>query len=183
MNEEQLQWVQAAKAGNHDAFARLIRAYQDAVYRTAYAIVRDRADAEDVAQETFVRAYVSLRRLREERAFPKWIATIATRLALDAVRRKPSGLAALDEPLSSIPEPTPSAALSPDFRLDFSAALSQLSPEHRAVIALRELQGFDYQEMADILGVPIGTVRSRLHHARQQLRHLLYPYGERGEGR
>lgn len=176
LDDNHLRQIQAAKAGNREAFAQLVRSYKDFVYRTAYAILHDGAEAEDVVQESFVKAFLSLRSLRDERAFPSWISTIATRIALDIVKRRQVSWA----PVSNS-ERLPAPSVNSDLRLDMEAALAQLSPEHRAVLVLREVQGFDYREIADILGIPIGTVRSRLHTARMQLRLRLLPPEQRGE--
>jgi RNA polymerase sigma-70 factor (ECF subfamily) len=179
LHDDHRQWIRAAQAGDKEAFTRLVRSYKDYLVRTAYTIVRDRGEAEDVVQEAFVKAFLSLTGLKDERAFPTWIATITTRLALDSIRRRRPDVSL------SVSEAVPyrdrgaAPASAAELRMDLAAALAKLSPEHRAVIALREIQGFDYREIADILGIPIGTVRSRLHTARMQLRNLLSSH-ERG---
>lgn len=178
MNDDHLQHIRAAKAGDKEAFTHLVRSYKDFLFRSAFAIVRDYGDAEDVVQDSFVKAFLSIHTLKDERAFASWISTITTRIALDIVRRKSK----IGEYNDSSPNPetvaTPSAKS--DLKLDIEDALFQLSPEHRTVIALREVQGFDYQEIANILEIPIGTVRSRLSSARMQLRKRLYPDDEKG---
>lgn len=170
MDEEQLGLVSAAKQGSKDAFAALVRAYKDYVYRIAFGILTNRGEAEDVSQEVFVKAYLQLRHLRDARAFPSWIAMIATRRALDVAKRK--------QRLKTVPidENVLHGQVDEmgqiDKRLVIHELLSKLSPIHRAVLILREVQGYDYDEMAKVLGVPIGTVRSRLNTARSQLRKL-----------
>ncbi|WP_290588487.1 sigma-70 family RNA polymerase sigma factor [Alicyclobacillus sp.] len=180
MNDEQRAWIRAARFGDPEAFARLVESYKDHLFRTAYAIVRDRGEAEDVVQEAFVKAYLTLPGLKDERAFSAWITTITTRLALDWIRRRRPNVRLEDSDAAVQTDHRAMPAMKAELRIDLADALAKLSPEHRTVIALREIQGFDYQEMADILGIPIGTVRSRLHHARLQLRRLLSSHEERG---
>ncbi len=179
LSDDHLHLVRAAKAGDKEAFTHLVRLYKNFLFRTAFAIVRDHGEAEDVVQESFVKAFLSLLTLKDERAFPSWITTITSRIALDTVRRRRTNVDAFGVPIPN-PELVPAHPSTPDLRLDISEAMSRLSPEHRAVVILREVQGFDYKEIADFLEVPIGTVRSRLHIARMQLRNLLHTNGERG---
>jgi RNA polymerase sigma-70 factor (ECF subfamily) len=85
---DHLQYVRAARAGDQEAFTRLVHAYKDQVFRTAWVIVQDHAEAEDVVQEAFVKAYLSLRTLRDDRASPEWLSKMTTRHALDAVCKR-----------------------------------------------------------------------------------------------
>lgn len=168
----------AAKHGNKDAFAALVRAYKDYVFRIAYGILMNRMEAEDVAQETFVKAYLQLRGLREERSFPSWLATIATHRALDVAKQQQRWrLVSMEEDLPS-GETDEMARV--DKRILVQELLGKLNPIHRAVLILREIQGYDYAEISRILGVPIGTVRSRLNIARAHLRKLAVAAGEVG---
>jgi RNA polymerase sigma-70 factor, ECF subfamily len=179
--ENHLQLIRAARAGDKEAFTHLVHAYKGHLFRTALAIVRDYGEAEDVVQEAFVKAFLSLTTLKDERAFPSWLSTIATRIALDAVRKRQTKVGSYNDDVANLDALTARTARTSnsDLRLDLFEAMSKLSPEHRAVIALRELQGFDYQEIANILDIPLGTVRSRLHTARMQLRNLLHGHVER----
>lgn len=176
MDEEQLGLVLAAKHGDKDAFAALVRAYKDYIFRTAYGILMNRTEAEDVAQETFVKAYLQLRGLREERSFPSWLATIATRRALDVAKRQQRWRFVPVEEELLYGETDEMANV--DKRMLVEELLGKLNPIHRAVLVLREIQGYDYVEISRILGVPIGTVRSRLNIARTQLRKLAIASGE-----
>jgi RNA polymerase sigma-70 factor, ECF subfamily len=149
----------------------LVRNYKDFVYQTIYAILRNHADTEDVLQETFIKAYQSIKSLREERTFPSWIARIATRTALDWRGRADRTRAAPNEIEKIAGERDPNKAIR--IRIDLEYALSQMSKEHRAILVLREFHGFDYEEIAEILNIPVGTVRSRLFNARAKLRRIL----------
>lgn len=176
MDDEHLQLIRAAKAGDIEAFTRLVRSYQDFLFRTAFAIVHDYSEAQDIVQEAFVKAFVSLRTLKDAKAFASWITTIATRIAIDSVRRRPK----IDWYTDAVDTLT-SPLVKSDLRIDLFNAMAQLTPEHRVIVVLREVQGFDYQEIANILNIPIGTVRSRLHTARMQLRDRLHHHVEKGE--
>ncbi|RIV29211.1 RNA polymerase sigma factor [Alicyclobacillaceae bacterium I2511] len=179
MDEQDLRLIRAAKRGDTEAFTTLVRNYKHYVYRTAAGVLRPGPDAEDAVQETFVKAFTSLRNLKEERTFPTWLATIAVRTSLNLLqKRKRFEAAVRDEDklyTAAVPDPTGRV----DTTLDLAAALARLSPEHRVILVLRELDGLDYKEIADVLDIPLGTVRSRLHAARLQLRSVWD--GERGD--
>lgn len=176
MEPDDLTLIRDAKQGNAEAFANLIRSYQNFAYKTVLGVLNNAADADDALQETFLKVHRALPKLRDERTFPSWLARIATRTALDLVRARGHVRTAYDDEIDthSFVDPGPQV----DLRLDLQQALSRLSPEHRAILVLREVQGFDYAAIADILHIPLGTVRSRLFNARAQLRLQL----EMGDG-
>lgn len=176
MNQDDINLIRAAKRGHVNAFTDLVRNYHAFVYRTAYGVLQNQSDAEDVTQETFIKVHQSLKGLRDERTFPTWIARIAIRTALDVLNHhKRHAWTPLEaDVVGHHPAVDPDA----DIRLDLEHAFKQLDEEHRMILTLREVQGFQYEELAQILEIPIGTVRSRLHNARHRLRLLLS-----GEGR
>lgn len=174
-----------AAEGDRDAFAALVNRYQQPVIRFCYRMAGSTADAEDVAQETFVNLYRSLGRLRRECAFSTVVFCYARNAMLNHLRgagRRRRHLQAFQREHA---EPA-SAALRPDHRAQaadaaamLEAGVAALQPEFREVFVLREFQGVDYQGIADIVGCPVGTVRSRLARAREQLRgHLAGMYGD-----
>ncbi|MCL6454317.1 MAG: sigma-70 family RNA polymerase sigma factor [Alicyclobacillus sp.] len=169
MNEADLDLIRKAKRGHLDAFTRLVHNYQNFVYRTAYGILRQPTDAEDVSQEVFLKVHQSLKQLRDERTFPTWLARITVRTAIDWKQRSSNQRAGpLDETrLATLHDPRDAAVHA---RLELHEALMRLTPLQRTVLVLRELHGLGYEEMAEVLGIPVGTVRSRLHNARAQLR-------------
>ena len=171
MNEADWELVRRAQGGDRDAVTTVITRYQGYVYRTAYGIVQHAADAEDVTQETFLKMYRSFQTLHDVRTFPSWLARIATRTALDRVAQRERTHLASPDVLEATA--APDAVHRSDLQIDVARALADLTPAHRAVLVLREVYGFDYAELAQILDVPVGTVRSRLHHARMQLRTAL----------
>ena len=168
--------IERSRRGDLDAFDRLVAAHQDRVYHAAYRITGNADDAHDAAQETFVKAFRALPRYRHEAAFATWLHRIAVNAALDIVRRRPQV-----PPVSLEDVVLPASAHNPDREAErrevqqrVHRALQQLSPDHRVIIVLRDLQGMAYEEIAAVLRIPLGTVRSRLSRARDALRRVLH---------
>lgn len=166
MDEWDLALIRDVKTGNAEAFAALVRNYKTFVYRTAFSVVQNRSDAEDITQEAFIKVYKSLGMLRDEHTFPSWIAKITVRTALDWIGR----MNRYPTVAMNVEQVTVDPHQSTAVRLDMEQTLLRLSTDLRTVLVLRELHGFHYEELAEILDIPVGTVRSRLHHARLQLR-------------
>jgi RNA polymerase sigma-70 factor (ECF subfamily) len=168
-----------ARGGNLFAFEEIVRRYQRRVYATALRIVRRHELADEVAQEAFLRAFESLGRFDLARPFGPWICRIAANLAISHVRSP----AAREQPLpETAPEPPSTApdALSGLLESEAGAvldrALSELPPEQRAVFVLRVCEEMSYREIAETLGIQMGTVMSRLARARERLREKVAPY-------
>jgi RNA polymerase sigma-70 factor (ECF subfamily) len=172
--------VDAAAAGSRDAFDELVRRYQGPIVNLARALTAGSADAEDLAQEVFVRAWRSLRGFRGESTFRTWL----HRVALNVIQTHHGRLARfrrLFQPTADAPDENAHerATGSDDVETDvirrdtIDRALATLPAELRAAVTLRDIQGMDYREIADVLGVPIGTVESRIFRGRQRLRPLL----------
>jgi len=169
--------------GQTAAFGELVRRYQDRLYNTVYRLVDSAEDAQDVVQESFLHAYQSLDRFKRDSQFFTWLYRIAVNLAISLQRKQRSTvrLQLNRDGQGSVPEPTDSSDFSqPDQALEradeerrIQAALNRLSPEHRAVLILKDLEEQKYETMAEILQVPVGTIRSRLHRARLELREVL----------
>jgi RNA polymerase sigma-70 factor (ECF subfamily) len=162
-----------ARAGDPEAFRALVDATHATVFRLAAALVRDRDEAADVTQETYVRAWGRLDELRDGGAALGWLCRIARNVAHD---RRRSWWSRIRAPLDALageaapPEGLPDAALAAAERAGaVRAALARLPDKHRVVLALREVEGLSYEEIAAALGVPVGTVESRLHRARAAL--------------
>jgi len=171
--------VDRAKAGDADAFGELVRTYQHRLVNYAGAIMSNRSDAEDVAQEAFLRAFRALGQFRGQSLFKTWLYQIATNVArthLDKRRSRAEDLAGdpaasperFNHPISS--DNVESAYAARD-RID--RALGALPSELREAVVLRDVEGLDYKEIAVALGIPIGTVESRIFRARQRLKALL----------
>lgn len=165
--------VLAAQAGDAAAFAALVRRHQRRAYAVARAIVLSHEDAEDAVQEGFLHAYRALDRFRPEQAFGAWLHRIVANASLDiARRRKVRDADELPETVAS-PRGARDAAEREELRAHLRAGLDRLGARQRAVIVLHDVEGFKHAEIGAMLGIPEGTARSDLHHARAQLRRLL----------
>jgi RNA polymerase sigma-70 factor, ECF subfamily len=168
-----------ARGGNLFAFEEIVKRYQRRVYATAVRIVRRHELADEVAQESFLRAWQTLSRFDLARPFGPWICRIAANLAINHVRSP----TAREQPL---PESEPEAAADASGPLDrvlegearavLDRALEQLPAEQRAVFVLRVFEDLSYREIAETLDIHMGTVMSRLSRARERLRDALAPY-------
>ena len=172
------QLIEAALAGNSAAFGDLVRKYQDRLYTTMTHVLGSSEDAKDVVQDAFVKAFVKLESFQRASGFYTWLYRIAFNTAISRQRRRrPTQSVDLRQDCGQEPL-DPGAA--PGERLEreelakqVRGALETLSDEHRTVLVLRDIDGCDYDAMANILDIPVGTVRSRLHRARLQLRDQL----------
>jgi len=170
-----------AQGGNLFAFEEMVKRYQRRVYSTAFRILRRHDLADDVAQETFLRAYRSLDRFDRGRPFGPWICRIAANLAVNHVRSPRAREQPLPDELAEAqavrPGPGPlEAVLESEGRRVLEEALGALSAEQRAVFVLRVFEELSYQEIADTLSLSLGTVMSRLSRGRERLRQALLPY-------
>ena len=168
--------VLAAQGGDQAAFGDLVRRYQRAVYRLAYGLTRNPSDADDLAQETFVRAYRAVGRFRAGEPLYPWLSRITINLAFSLFRRRKRRPETPLEPLleagrqwAANDDPAEDAAWR-EYERMLGEALAELSEEHRVVLVLRVIEELSYEEIAGALSVPIGTVMSRLARARGQLK-------------
>jgi RNA polymerase sigma-70 factor (ECF subfamily) len=166
---EEALWITRAKAGEEAAFRWLLDRYRARVVRLATHVLRRDSEAEDVAQEAFLQAFRRLPRFRGDGRFSAWLFQITVRLCLDR-RRSARWTAEVPDEFSL--GTTTCSEGDTDTRLLVSALLDQLTPPMRAALALRELEGLEYEEIALTLNIPVGTVRSRLNTARAQFRAL-----------
>jgi RNA polymerase sigma-70 factor (ECF subfamily) len=168
--------VRAAQGGDQAAFAEIVRHFQRPVYRVAYALTRNPSDADDLAQETFVRAYQAIGRFRAGEPLYPWLSRITVNLTYSLFRQRKRRPETSIEPLletgrqwAGADDPAERAAES-DQHERLAAAFAELSHEHQAVLTLRVVEGLSYDDIARALGVPPGTVMSRLSRARADLR-------------
>jgi RNA polymerase sigma-70 factor (ECF subfamily) len=173
------QLIDEALAGNSASFGELVRRYQDRLYNTMFHIVHCAEEAQDVVQEAFVQAFVKLETFQRTSAFYTWLYRIAFNTAVSRKRRQRPTVSVEQTRQASGAEPIDGRA-APHERLEqeervaqVRAALAAISEEHRAILVLREMDGCDYETIAQMLDLPVGTVRSRLHRARAQLRDQL----------
>lgn len=161
-------WIALARAGREDGYRWLLDRYRLRAVRLAAHVLGRPDEAEDAAQEAFVKAFRAIKSFRGESRFSTWLFHILLRVCQDRRRlRRWDAEIALD---ADLPGPSPSDAT--DTRILVAALLEQLSPGLRAALVLREMEGLDYEEIARLLGIPVGTVRSRLSAARARFRDL-----------
>ena len=169
-----------ARAGDLDAFVQLISLHDRALRALAYRLMGDPHLMDDVLQEAYLKAFRSLRRFEERSAFGSWLHRIVYNTCMDQLRRHSSAGRHLSlREAGGLPDPAPDPGEVAAQRLDLAAALAALPPKMRATVLLVDAEGMDYQTAAGVLGVPVGTVRSRLSQARQLLRRALSE-GEQG---
>ena len=176
--------VEDARAGDSGAFEALVLRYQTRIVNYASAMIHDAGAAEDVAQETFVRAWRGLGRFRGESSFKTWLYRIATNVARTQLDRRGRQARITDrslddeaEPLQAgdVQSPAPDAETTLVAREAIDRALAELPDELRLALILRDVEGLDYKEIAGATGAPIGTVESRIFRARRHMRTLLRP--------
>lgn len=177
--------LEKAKAGDISAFEQLIECYQRKIYNIALRIVGNYDDANDLAQEVLIRIFKSIGSFKQQSSFSTWIYRITTNVCLDEIRkRKNRKVISLDEEIklddgemkrqivSDDPLPEDMAEKS-EMRKIVNDAINRLSEEHKIVIVLRDIQGFSYEEISQIIKCPEGTVKSRINRARQVLKNIL----------
>ncbi len=180
--------VELAKAGREAAYRELLRRYERPVFSLIYRMVRDRALAEDLAQETFIKVLNALDSYRPEYKFSSWIFKIANNAAIDQLRRRELDTLSLDgAPHARTADEVEATALqaadrgeSPLEELEsretgtaIEKAIARLRPEYRTAILLRHVEGRSYDEIAEIMDLPLGTVKTYIHRARLELRDYL----------
>lgn len=177
--KEDAQLIDEVLAGDSKSFELIVRRYQDRLFNTIFHVVGSREEAEDVVQEAFVQAYLKLKTFKHNSAFYTWLYRIAFNTAISHRRkRRPEvSVEAARELLGEEPVDAREDASDRLIRDERSAqvhrALAELSDEHRAILVLREMEGLCYERISEVLDLPVGTVRSRLHRARLQMRDQL----------
>ena len=164
---EERAWLDRCAQGDERAIRWVLGRYRDRVVRLAAHVLHNSREAEDVAQEAFVKAFRQIGQFRGDSGFYAWLYRIVINLCLDRMRRKSmTSEMPLEENVAHF------VAVSPDVenRLSVAQVLDSLTPPMRAALVLREVEGLEYAEIADVLNIPVGTVRSRLNTAREQFR-------------
>lgn len=178
-NREDQELIRRTLDGQGETFGQLISKYQDRLYNGMVQILRNETDAEDVVQDAFVLAFTKLETFKGNSAFFTWLYRIAYNVAITRLRRRKSNVSLegrdetgkLDFPAGG---PAPEDRINQQEQaLQLNKALERLSQEHRAILILREMEELDYDAISEVLDLPIGTVRSRLHRARGHLKEHL----------
>jgi RNA polymerase sigma-70 factor (ECF subfamily) len=182
VSADDLRLIAECLQGDTAAFGVLVRRYQDRLFNTVCRMMDNADDAQDVVQEAFLSAYQSLDGFKGDSLFFTWLYRIAVNTAISH-KRKQRAVLRIDAGRNGEPgiePPDPSVLSRPGHALEQAEqerrvwlALARLSPEHRAVLVMKDMEGQKYEAMAEVLQVPIGTIRSRLHRARLELRELL----------
>lgn len=162
--------------GDEDAFATLVRRHERRVYNLAYRMIGRPEDARDATQEAFLSCYRHLGAFRGDSSFTTWIHRITVNACYDILRKKAPVLASAEEQVE--PPPAPDHADAAADAVDVQRALLDVPAEFRSVLVMHDVQGLPYEEIAQALGVPLGTVKSRLHRARVALGRSLSRRGE-----
>jgi RNA polymerase sigma-70 factor, ECF subfamily len=183
----ELDLVKRCQAGETEAFDELVTRYRTRIFAMIYNMVHNEQDAWDLAQDSFVKAWKSIKRFRGRSSFYTWIYRIVMNVTIDWLRKKQVKGAGVEfDDAIQLREVNPASKTLPkadplpfermernEIRQKIDKAIAQLSPEHRAVILMKETEGMQYHEIAEALGCSIGTVMSRLFYARKKLQNLL----------
>ena len=175
MNENESEWLVRAIEGDDDAFARLVELYQKPVYNLCYRMLGTPGDAEDAAQETFLRAYKNLKRYDRKRSFTTWVLSIASHYCIDQLRKRRFTTFSIDDEDNKWLEPpdpgkSPDAVISEQEKQEqVQMLLDKLSPKDRAAVVMRYWYEYSYEEIAQELSLTVSSVKSRLHRSRREL--------------
>lgn len=182
--------IQKAKSGDSEAFCLLVSQHQTRLFNTIYHVLGHAEDSQDVVQEAFLNAFLSISQFKEDSRFFTWIYRIALNVAISHRRKS---MFRLNARMRTLDDPAGGASLAVstsrvesgiealDEAIRIQSAMERLSPDHRAVLVMKDMEDMRYESMAEILEVPIGTVRSRLHRARLELRLVLESQSESGK--
>ncbi|MFN0062885.1 MAG: RNA polymerase sigma factor [Myxococcaceae bacterium] len=199
MATDDLTLVQRAQTGDSRAFRQLVERYQRKVYAVALGMVKDRQEALDISQEAFVKVFKYLRHFKGDSSFYTWLYRITSNLCIDSMRRRQAAggdAEAFDETTQSeyanaavgvlgtrLGTNPQKSVLRRELAEKIEEALAQVPEKHRAILLLRELEGMSYEDLAETLKIPKGTVMSRLFHARAKLQKILSEYMDLGDSR
>ena len=185
-HEQEQKWIDAARKGDPEAFEQLVLLYEKKVLALTTRMCRNAADAEEAAQETFLAAWQGLKFFRGEASFSTWLYRLASNACVDLLRKEGRHQAAAgpslndEEVVLELPDeaPTPHAlAEQAELREQIEAGLASLPEEYRTVLVLREIHQQSYDEIAEILSLDLGTVKSRINRGRKRLRKFLLESG------
>lgn len=173
MHENESQWLKSAQSGDPQAFTRLVETYQRPVFNLCYRMLSNPQDAEDAAQETFMRAYKAIRRYDRKRPFSTWLLSIAAHYCIDQIRRRRYPLVSVEElPVPDLPDPGIGLEIGLSRREEqrqVRGLLNVLDPTDRAAVVMYYWYDFSYKEISQSLNLTTSAVKSRLHRARRAM--------------
>lgn len=183
---DDIDFLTLAKSGDMDAFERLVLQYEKLIYNISYRMLSDSEEAKDISQEVLIKIYKNLDKCSDIKAFKNWACAITNNTCLDHLRAKKSRISAssLDAVLENDDMKTPvqfkSQEKTPEEQFlqneensKLSLAISKLSPNDKSMIILRDINGYTYQEIADIMDISMGTVKSKISRARERLKNTM----------
>ncbi len=184
VREEDKQLILSARKGDEQAFRALLVKYERAVFSICLRMVRNREQAEDLAQESFMKVFAMLERYNPSYAFSSWLFKITSNLCIDSIRKRKLDTLPLDQPIQSAAgefsrqyesrEDDPEKTMIGREKMErLKEAIESLPPHYRIMILLRHQQDLSYEEIAETLEVPLGTVKARIHRAREMLKNRL----------
>ncbi|HEX6384540.1 MAG TPA: sigma-70 family RNA polymerase sigma factor [Anaerolineae bacterium] len=175
MNEEQV-WLEQARQGDKAAFGKIIEAYQTPVYNLAYRMLNNAGEAEEAAQEAFIRAYTRLDSYDPAHKFSTWLLSITSNYCIDQIRKRRALLLSIDEPLAPHPALMSDKSKGPEAQLLMNeqqelvqSLLAELAPDYRQAVVLRYWYEMSYEEIAEVMDTTVSAIKSRLFRARRQL--------------
>lgn len=175
LNEEQV-WLEQARRGDQTAFGKLIEAYQRPVYNLAYRMLNNPGEAEEAAQEAFIRAYTRLHTYNPNHKFSTWMLSITSNYCIDIIRKRRALLLSIDEPLPPHPALMSDGQKGPEAQMEMSeqqdlvqSLLQELPEDYRQAVVLRYWHEMSYEEIAEMMDTTVSAIKSRLFRARRQL--------------
>jgi len=174
VSDDEKLWIARTRQGDDEAFARLVEAYQRPVFNVCYRMLGDPAEAEDAAQETFIRAYTRINSYNPNRKFSSWLLAIASHYCIDRLRRRRFALVSWDDlpPWRWLPDTDPQpeeVALRHEAQRQVQELLNKLPPDYKAAVILRYWHELSYEEIAEALDSTLPAIKSRLFRARQMM--------------
>jgi RNA polymerase sigma-70 factor, ECF subfamily len=185
MQETDLSWLASAQKGNSDAFTQLVETFQQPVFNLCYRMLGDAAEAEDAAQETFMRAYRSIKHYDNTRPFPTWLMSIAAHYCIDQIRKRRMAFVPIEdlgfaEPSDDAPGPEAALSRSEEQHI-LRGLLNELSPVDRAAVVMYYWYDFSYEEIGNALSLTESAVKSRLHRARRDMAKMMMDRHAQGQ--
>lgn len=183
MNEESI-WLEQARQGDKVAFGKLIEAYQGPVYNLAYRMLNNSGEAEEAAQEAFIRAFTRLDSYNPAHKFSTWLLSITSNYCIDQLRKRRAILLSIDEPLPPHPALSADREKRPESQLIMNeqqamvqSLLEELAPDYRQAVVLRYWHELSYEEIAEMMDTTVSAIKSRLFRARKQLAEIALETG------
>lgn len=182
--EDEKKLILQSKSGDVESFERLVKTYQKMAYNVAYRIMGNEEDAKDMTQEALIKVYKNIKGFRMDASFSTWLYRIVMNTCKDELRKKKMKVISIDQPIDTgdgqMQMDIEDTGLHPDEILisretqtEVHEALQNVSEKNRIVVVLRDIKGFSYSEISDIIDVPVGTIKSRISRGRQELKAVL----------